>query len=220
MTTFILSLYGRYFLQSSLATASPRLDKQFLRDILHYESIDQEIALCVLKSVKRHLWYLSPELIPMALFDPKVPLIEKKSIALALHDKSPPSNYKKGKPTVLYDSVQSANTLDELITEESWFMLDKARLFLNAIKQEDTMGQLTENPELWPELEVFQMLTLWFKEIEVTNDGSERAVKHAQDVAFLFHNEKKRENAFLVKNEHRRIFSKITKKSLNYINTV
>ena len=140
MTTFILSLYGRYFLQSSLATASPRLDKQFLRDILHYESIDQEIALCVLKSVKRHLWYLSPELIPMALFDPKVPLIEKKSIALALHDKSPPSNYKKGKPTVLYDSVQSANTLDELITEESWFMLDKARLFLNAIKQEDTMG--------------------------------------------------------------------------------
>ena len=140
MTTFILSLYGRYFLQSSLATASPRLDKQFLRDILHYESIDQEIALCVLKSVKRHLWYLSPELISMALFDPKVPLIEKKSIALALHDKSPPSNYKKGKPTVLYDSVQSANTLDELITEESWFMLDKARLFLNAIKQEDTMG--------------------------------------------------------------------------------
>ena len=29
MTIFILSLYGKYFLQSSLTTAAPRLDKKF-----------------------------------------------------------------------------------------------------------------------------------------------------------------------------------------------
>ena len=64
------------------------------------------------------------------------------------------------------------------------------------------------------------MLALWFSEIQVTNDGSERAVKDAQDVASLFRDGETRENALLVKNEQRKVFPKFDKKSLKYINIV
>jgi hypothetical protein len=53
-------------------------------------------------------------------------------------------------------------------------------------------------------------------EIPVTNDGSERAVKNAQDVAYLFYNS--RENAMLVENEQTRKFPKLSKKCVNRIN--
>jgi hypothetical protein len=53
-------------------------------------------------------------------------------------------------------------------------------------------------------------------EIPVTNDGSERAVKNAQDVAYLFYNS--RENAMLVENEQTRKFPKLSNKCLNNIN--
>ena len=82
LTIFILSLYGKYFLQSSIVTAAPRHNKQFLTDIIMYETIDQEISATVLKSVKRHMWYLAAEMIPFALFDPEVPITEKKKLLL------------------------------------------------------------------------------------------------------------------------------------------
>ena len=140
MTIFILSLYGKYFLQSSLSTAAPRLDKQFLTDIIMYETIDQEISITVLNSVKRHMWYLAAEMIPFALFDPEVPITEKKMIALALSGKNAPSSYQIGKPVVSFDNVHDAETLHELVTEDSWFLFEKAKLFLNAVKAEHSMG--------------------------------------------------------------------------------
>ena len=61
------------------------------------------------------------------------------------------------------------------------------------------------------------MLALWFSEIQVTNDGSERAVKDAQDVAFLFRDGENRENAILVENEQRKAFLNLIRKALNIL---
>ena len=69
MVLFILALYGKYFLQSSLTVAAPKLDMVFINNLNMFKNIDIGIANCVLHSVKRHLWYLTPELIPLSLFD-------------------------------------------------------------------------------------------------------------------------------------------------------
>ena len=137
-----------------------------------------------------------------------------------MSDESVPSKYQKGKPVVSFDNVHDAEKLHELVTGDSWFLFEKAKLFFNALKEEYSMGELIENPELWPQLEVFQKLAHWFSEIQVTNDGSERGVKDAQDVAFLFRDGGKRENALLVKNEQRRVVPNFDKKNLKCINKV
>ena len=69
MVLFILALYGKYFLQSSLTVAAPKLDMVFINNLNMFKNIDIGIANCVLHSVMRHLWYLTPELIPLFLFD-------------------------------------------------------------------------------------------------------------------------------------------------------
>ena len=65
MVLFILALYGKYFLQSSLTVAAPKLDMVFINNLNMFKNIDIGIANCVLQSAKRHLWYLTPELIPL-----------------------------------------------------------------------------------------------------------------------------------------------------------
>ena len=129
MVLFVLSLYGKYFLQSSLTVSAPRLDIQFIKQLTMYQNIDRDISECVLKSVVRHLWYLTPELIPLALFDNAVSDDEKKQLAKQLTEISVPQTFKSGKPSF----VKLVETIDnhmihnlsfaDLVDENSWFIL-------------------------------------------------------------------------------------------------
>jgi hypothetical protein len=47
-------------------------DLQLIRDLEKYKFINRNLATVVLDKFKRHLWYLSPELVPLALFSEKV----------------------------------------------------------------------------------------------------------------------------------------------------
>ena len=62
------------------------------------------------------------------------------------------------------------------------------------------------------------MLALWCSEISVTNDGSERAVKEAQDVPSSCYTKEGRKSFMIVKSEHRRKFPKLSKCQLKCIN--
>ena len=75
-----------------------------------------------------------------------------------------------------------------------------------------------KDPKLWPEFDEFQMLAYWCSELQVTNDGSERAVKDAQEVANASFSQKTREDIMLVKGEHRRKLPKLCKMSLFQMN--
>ena len=108
--------------------------------------------------------------------------------------------------------------LSDLIDENSWYILEKAKQYLNVVGVPSTLGQLSENPQHWPELMEFQMLAPWISEIPVTNDGSERAVKDAQDVTSSSYTQEGRKDTMLVKSEHRRKFPKLCKRNKKWIN--
>ena len=91
---FILALYGKYFLQSSLTVAAPKLDILFIKHLTMYKNIDIDIANCVLQSVKRHLWYLTPESVPLSLFDKDVSIEEKQMMASKLTQINVPEIFK------------------------------------------------------------------------------------------------------------------------------
>ena len=117
----ILALYGKYFLQSSLTVALPKLDILFIKHLTMYKNIDIDIANCVLQSVKRHLWYLTPELVPLSLFDKDVSIEEKQMMASKLTQINVPESFKSGKPSFvkLVEKInkKNLNSLSDLIEE-------------------------------------------------------------------------------------------------------
>ena len=144
MVLFILALYGKYFLQSSLTVAAPKLDMVFINNLNMFKNIDIGIANCVLQSVKRHLWYLTPELIPLSLFDKDVSIEAKQQIARKLTQISVPENFQSGKPSFakIIDMINNDNLscLAELVDENSWFILEKGKEFLNAVGLSSSLG--------------------------------------------------------------------------------
>jgi hypothetical protein len=65
-TEFVALIYGRYFLQSALSAAAPRVDTGFLGDVLSYRPINDVISITAKESFLHHLWYLCPELVVLA----------------------------------------------------------------------------------------------------------------------------------------------------------
>ena len=81
MATFIILLYGQYFLQTGLTTAAPRLDLEFWRNANKYSRIDKSISNAVMKSV-----YLVEETVLLSLCDNGTTVDVKRELIEALLD--------------------------------------------------------------------------------------------------------------------------------------
>ena len=54
-------------------------------DIMNYGALRLEISASVLQSLKRHLWYITPQLIPLALTDEGLEDSSREDIAKAIY---------------------------------------------------------------------------------------------------------------------------------------
>ena len=67
----------------NLPVDAPLNDLQFYQTILMYESVNKIISSTAIKALKKH-WYLTKEMVPLALWSDKVPKSEKRSLADAI----------------------------------------------------------------------------------------------------------------------------------------
>lgn len=72
--TFVTLLYSSWWLQCSVALDAPWNDLQFLKNLLSYSCVSPTISKSAVKAFERHLWYLTAEMVPLALFSNKVPV--------------------------------------------------------------------------------------------------------------------------------------------------
>ncbi len=93
VTQFVVLLYGRFFLASTLSAQAPRNDLQFWYDLKQFRDHDRVAADVALTSAHRHLWYLTPELVVFSLFDPNVPDDEKAIMATTRHNTPRPAAF-------------------------------------------------------------------------------------------------------------------------------
>ena len=134
LTLFILTLYGKYFLQSSLTSSAPRLDLTLFYNLCSFSKIDSEIATRCLISFRRHLWYLMPEFACLSLFDEKLPIDDKQLLAVNLLSQNMPSEFQQGKPN--FENPNTVLSRDEkqspadLVTQDSWYLLKYAKIYL------------------------------------------------------------------------------------------
>ena len=69
---------------SCTAVDAPWNDIQLYKHILEYAEVTPRVAGSALKALKRHLWYITEEMVPLALFSKKVPSQEKEALARKL----------------------------------------------------------------------------------------------------------------------------------------
>ena len=64
------------------------------------------------------------------------------------------------------------------------------------------LAWLKEDPAVWTDYDEYMRLSKWVKQLQVTNDAAERAVKNAQEVADITRDPAHREYVVLVLNDH------------------
>ncbi|KZR98007.1 Uncharacterized protein APZ42_006795, partial [Daphnia magna] len=84
MAIYIAVFYGKYFLETSLTSSAPANDLRFLCAMHQYTLVDKEAANKTIHSINLHLDYLTQELVPLALFDPRLAEEEKNKLAHTL----------------------------------------------------------------------------------------------------------------------------------------
>ena len=83
-TMFLLYVYVPWWFKCTSPTLAPYLDMQLIKTLFDFKQVDLVVAKSALKKLELHLWYLTEEMIPLALFDDEVPLEEKNDIAGAM----------------------------------------------------------------------------------------------------------------------------------------
>ena len=85
ISQFILILYVKSWFQSPLPTSAARNDLNFMVNIHRYRLVTRpKIAMSLLQSCSRHLWYLVPQTVVLALADPGLCARQKEEMARKL----------------------------------------------------------------------------------------------------------------------------------------
>lgn len=175
--TFITHIYCAWWMAAPCAVDAPWNDLLLYQHLLKYDVVNALISASAVKAFKRHLWYLTSEMVPMALFSQKVPVATKKDLAARLLELKPTETCTTttpqhrfgtgfGKPKFL--EISADTTLPDLLDCDSWF-------FFTALKLDPTF--LTIAVEEWMQCDAYNMAAKRVRAINVVNDCAERGVK-------------------------------------------
>ena len=122
---FTAVLYVKYWLQAPLPASAARLDLEFMAKVQHYRLTRPTIAFHVMQSVSRHLWYITPQLITLALADPGLEDSSKELMAKKLHscERLEISTGKPTFPVLGQGTSEIRENLSSLISSKSWLVL-------------------------------------------------------------------------------------------------
>lgn len=169
MVRFLALIYVPAWLACPVAADAPTIDLNLHQDLQRYKMMDSDIAEAALKVAARHVWYLRPQLVPLALCSRRVTSEEKQNIARTLLSSDKPEDYADDN-VVIADSTK----LSELVDERSWLMFHE----LNVCKP-DTWLHLPVVE--WQEDTEYQKFLKFVTDLKVTNDLAERGVKMIED---------------------------------------
>ena len=174
--SFTVLIYIPHFLSSSIGCDSSVNDLLLFKKLFAYKSVDSQLADEALVVLRRHLWYLVPEVVPFSLFSDKLTSDDKARLAsrLLTHKSSIPHSYKLVKPK--FPSVAENTELVDLVTPTSFKFFSILGLGYSWLEM---------NPEKWEEEEEYIKAREFVRTVKVTNDVAERGVKLASDFATM-----------------------------------
>ena len=212
--TFATIIYSSWWITCSHTADAPWNDLDLYKRLLAYDSVNSSVSQSAIKALKRHLWYLTEEMIPLALFSEIVPNTEKQSIAVKLLAVKPaeevisPSNRigtSFGKPT-FPDNIMQSTSLADLVGPNSWFMMRILQIDHQFLK---------EGVENWAMCAAYQTSKSNITAINVVNDAAERAVKLSSDFLSSAKSESHYQNILQVVEQDRKKRPNLHKRKLS-----
>lgn len=166
---FAVRVYLKAWITAPSAIDAPLNDLQLMNTLLQYSSIHPTISSATTKKFASHLWYLSEELVGLALFDDRV-FSSTKRLMVASLDKE-----EKDKPAkraeVDMSSFQS-RTIDQFVTSNSINLFHILKL---------PTEFLSVDPDTWESQESYNLARHRLATLKVVNDVAERAVALIQE---------------------------------------
>jgi hypothetical protein len=154
------------------------------------------------------MWYLSQELVVMALCDPGTTVEDKEAIAEALVSSDRPQHFDP-EPTVHQTEMLIGKAADEphlahFVGPRSWILFD--------ILDVDVQF-LSQHPTMWPGNPSYLSFARIIQSIECVNDAAERAVKDVVDYINYSDDVERNDDVILVVNSHHELvdFRNLTK---------
>ena len=177
---FATLVYSQWWMKCMCPTDAPWNDLCFYKNILSYKQIDGSVSASAQKAFDRHLWYLTAELVPLALFGENVPADEKQQLAQSLM--SPDNNPTDDNPTARFGSgfgkpafpknITTESKLSDFITPDSWYFFKLMNI---------NSSFLSLDVGLWLSDDSYKDAAKNVRAINVVNDCAERGVKLSSD---------------------------------------
>jgi len=182
------------------------MNLKFMCDVSLYGEYDQPVSDACMDSCRRHVWYLTPQLVVLALADDGLPPNERESIAKKLFETHRTGQFLPGKPvfpTVNCDSDE----LEDYITGDSWMIFD----LIGLTEEQEWM---LKPADLWGNFTDFIKFSEVIKSLRVVNDLAERGIKLILDFIHMSHDEDQRQALLQVVEDHRKTFKDFNKNTL------
>lgn len=176
---FVTLVYSSWWMTCTSVFDAPWNDLQFFHLLIKYSVINSEISESAIKAFTNHLWYVTEETVPLALWSDKVPEADRRVLADSMLAIRPAnlSNPKHrfgmgfGKPK-FPKKIDDSSTLSDFVGIDSWFLF-----FILKLDSEF----MVEDVKQWPNCISYQTSKTNLKGINVVNDCAERGIKLTND---------------------------------------
>lgn len=173
---FVVLVYVEFWFKAPLAIDAPFNDLRLIEKLNNYRSIDSDAADAALRKFKNHLWYLSPEMSAVSLFNKNISLEMKRKIVKSFEN-DPGIDDIQNKFFLNSDDEMHRlhiRGIHQFIDKRSLRLLERFEIGSDFLKQD--CSTWTNNFEYVKGLEIFSNL-------KVVNDLAERAVQLTEKYA-------------------------------------
>ncbi|XP_065654686.1 uncharacterized protein LOC136081307 [Hydra vulgaris] len=210
IASFTALFYVPWFIKAPIPAIAPSLDLKAINEMIQYSEFSFKPAEAVLKSLKKHNWYLNERFVVMCLADKCLPVDQLQKIALKLAQTAKPTSYKMGKlnSEIFTDNEKKiTKNIEDFIGPESWFLFDLLKMTLHETEW------LKTSSSNWEKFSGYIRFKNYVTGLLVVNDCAERAIKLGQDFIETFRNEEDSQANLLVVADLRLKFQTTEKKS-------
>ena len=168
---FIVLLYVKAWMTASKPLSSPNNDLTFFQSLIQYKNENKVIGSAAIEKFAYHLWYLTEEIVGLALFDLQVPENEKRAILTSMKNnvaseiqvKRLPVNPNSKEELKMWENRK----LHDLVSQKTLKLFTRFNI---------NTEFLEKDPSTWKENSSFQTAKKVLSRLRVVNDTAERGV--------------------------------------------
>jgi hypothetical protein len=202
LATFAVIIHLKAWITAPIATEAPLNDFRLMGELLRYPH--EAISSATSKKLALHLWYISEELVGLALFDSRISPESKSLMLVAMKDQAP--DHPPKRPKVKPAAFLGTEGLEQFCTVNTKLLFRLLHL---------PTSFLVKPPSQWIGEQSYQEASRIINGLAVVNDRAERGVALVQEFnKKLTVDEEQLQFLLQVVSEHRRQFPDCNKKTL------